>query len=275
VFTYYQYKQPPVFFNDTLVAQAKQTSYRAELETIEQAYHEASGARSAELIAAVRAENDGRAIEAVPDNGNIQRMDSLRTRYKQVLKTAVPAGESNDTNYIFLYYVTHQLPTGLVGLLIAVIILAAWGSIAAALNSLASSTVIDIHHKILNKNCDEATSYALSWQYTLGWGLFCIAVAMFATNMGSLIEAVNILGSIFYGVILGIFLVAFFIKKVKGQAVFWAAVLSELGVITVYNMEIVSFLWLNVVGAVLVVVLSGLFELAGQLRKPGTASNNS
>jgi hypothetical protein len=107
-------------------------------------------------------------------------------------------------------------------------------------------------------NAKEA--YQLSWQYTLGWGLFSIAVAMFATNMGSLIEAVNVLGSLFYGVILGVFLVAFFLKWVGGNAVFWSAVVVELAVVTIYQMKVVSFLWLNVIGALLVVAVAILLQ---------------
>jgi hypothetical protein len=140
--------------------------------------------------------------------------------------------------------------------------MAAWGSIAAALNSLASSSVIDLHSKFARKEFTEKESYRMSWQYTLGWGIFCIAVAMFATNMGSLIEAVNILGSIFYGVILGIFLVAFFARSIKGTATFWAAIITELIVITVYRMEIISFLWLNLIGAVGVLLIAFLLHLS-------------
>ena len=257
VFAFYQYKQAPVFFNDTLVAQARSTPYRPVLDSLEASYNHLASQRANQLQQSPQPFQNH-------DTLNLQ-MQQVRNQYKSTLQLAVPAAESNDTNYIFLYFVTHQLPQGLVGLLVAVIILAAWGSIAAALNSLASCTVIDIHHKVLNKNCDEKTSYNLSWQYTLGWGLFCIAVAMFATNMGSLIEAVNILGSLFYGVILGIFLVAFFIPFVKGNAVFWAAVLAEVGIITIYRMEVVSFLWLNVIGAVLVVLLGMVLQAAGRI----------
>jgi Na+/proline symporter len=176
-------------------------------------------------------------------------MAFIRKDYAKLVKESLPGAENEDTNYIFLYFVTHNLPPGIVGLLIAVIIMAAWGSIAAALNSLASSSVVDLHCMLSSQPVPEKEKYRLSWQYTLGWGLFCIAVAMFATNMGSLIEAVNVLGSLFYGVILGIFLVAFFAKKIGGSAVFWAAIVTELIVITVYNMKIISFLWLNLVGA--------------------------
>jgi Na+/proline symporter len=145
---------------------------------------------------------------------------------------------------------------------IAVIFLAAWGSIAAALNSLASCTVVDFHKKFINKNCTEAQDYSISKWYTFGWGVFSVIVAMFAYNLGnSLIEAVNILGSLFYGVILGIFLVAFWIKFVKGNAVFIASVISELLIILIYNLNVVSFLWLNVIGAILVIFFSVLMQL--------------
>ena len=147
------------------------------------------------------------------------------------------------------------------GLLIAVIFLAAWGSIAAALNSLASCTVVDFHKKFINKNCNEAQDYSISKWYTFGWGVFSVVVAMFAYNLGnSLIEAVNILGSLFYGVILGIFLVAFWIKYVRGNAIFISSVLSELLIILIYNLNIVSFLWLNLIGVILVILLSVIIQ---------------
>ncbi len=172
--------------------------------------------------------------------------------------------DKNDTNYIFLYFVRHSLPIGIIGLLFAVIILASWGSISAALNSLAASSLMDIH---IRGRCDLTEKQELHYgrMHTLAWGIFCIGVAMFAAKLGSLIEAVNILGSLFYGTILGIFLVAFYCKKVNGSIVFAAAVISEVIVISVYICDIVSFLWLNVIGALLVVLLSlvsytGLFQ---------------
>ncbi|HSC37282.1 MAG TPA: hypothetical protein VLD19_05415, partial [Chitinophagaceae bacterium] len=166
----------------------------------------------------------------------------------------------NDTNYIFLRFVVDYLPRGLVGLLIAVIFLAAWGSIAAALNSLASCTVVDIHKKFIKKECTELVDYTTSRWYTFAWGLFSIVVAMFATNMGSLIEAVNVLGSLFYGVILGVFLVAFYIKPVKGHAVFISAVIIEVVIILLFWKSSVGFLWLNAIGALGVVLLSLLLQ---------------
>jgi Na+/proline symporter len=176
-------------------------------------------------------------------------------------------GDNNDTNYIFLRFVTDFLPRGLIGLLIAVIFLASWGSIAAALNSLSSCTIIDFHRRFTAKALTPAKEYRLSRMYTLFWGLFCVGVAQLAYNIGnSLIEAVNLLGSLFYGVILGIFLVAFYRKRTGGTAVFISAAIVEAFVILLNilnNKGIVhlSFLWFNVVGAVGVVLLSELFRL--------------
>ena len=256
VFSFYQYKAPPIFFNETLVKQAKETSYKNLLDSIEVDYAKHAETQTQWAYAS-------KASKVMPDSmqQNYADMQALRAKYKSVLLSAVPSGENSDTNYIFLYFVMHNLPKGLVGLLIAVIILASWGSIAAALNSLASCSVIDIHHKIIKRNSTDEFSYNLSWQYTLGWGLFSIAVAMFATNMGSLIEAVNVLGSIFYGVILGVFLVAFFLKKIQGTAVFWSAVLSQVLIIMVYKMDVVSFLWLNVIGAFFVMVFAVAIQI--------------
>lgn len=263
VFAFYQYKEAPIFFNKTTEAQAMQTDYAPRLQVLAASY---------KTLSLHQVEMYGRVKEkpSLYDSlkVNQEEMDFLRKTYSNMVQEAVPGAENTDTNYIFLYFITRNLPQGLVGLLIAVIIMAAWGSIAAALNSLASSTVIDIHSRFAKGEITEAEEYRLSWQYTLGWGLFCIAVAMFATNMGSLIEAVNILGSIFYGVILGIFLVAFFVKKIGGNAVFWAAVITEVLVITVYNMHIISFLWLNVIGAAGVLLIAAVLQRVLKGAKP-------
>lgn len=244
VFAFYQYREAPVFFNQTAVTAAMKTPAAPQLAAMEQQFTQRSKQQTIwyEEVGEQPELKDSIAI-------NAKQMSVIRKDYAKLVKDSLPGAENEDTNYIFLYFVTHNLPPGIVGLLIAVIIMAAWGSIAAALNSLASSSVVDLHCSLSGQPVPEKEQYRLSWQYTLGWGLFCVAVAMFATNMGSLIEAVNVLGSIFYGVILGIFLVAFFARSVQGTAVFWAAIITELIVITVYNMEVVSFLWLNLIGA--------------------------
>jgi Na+/proline symporter len=186
----------------------------------------------------------------------------LRNDYRALLnKPELKGGDDNDTNYIFLRFVVDYLPMGMVGLLIAVIFLAAWGSIAAALNALASCSVVDIHKKFINPRCTNREDVQCSRWYTLGWGLFCILTAQFASRLGSLIEAVNVLGSLFYGTILGIFLVAFYVKRAGGSVTFWSAVVVECVVIALFKWSTVGFLWLNAVGALGVVILAWLGTL--------------
>lgn len=274
LFTFYQFKPSPVFHNRAVEQKAQQTDYNDSLAVI-QAEYALKNARQAVLgtqyLKAYHA-GDAAKTNALKDSVQInnQRIDSLRIAYKGYIKKALPLEDDNDTNYIFLRFVIDYLPMGLVGLLIAVIFLAAWGSIAAALNSLASSTMIDFHRRFHNAAEDVSKEqlqkeYRLSRLYTLAWGIFCIIVAQFANRMGSLIEAVNVLGSLFYGVILGIFLVAFYINRVTAQPVFWSAVISEFIIMSLFILnekEVISlsFLWLNAVGALLVILFSLVFQ---------------
>jgi solute:Na+ symporter, SSS family len=197
-----------------------------------------------------------------------------RTAIRSIVKKANPTADVNDNNYIFLRFVGDYLPNGLVGLIIAIIFLASWGSIAAAVNSLASTTMVDFHKKFSKRSLTPLQEYRWSKGYTLVWAIICIITAQFADNIGnSLIEAVNILGSLFYGPILGIFLVAFYLKHIKGHAVFLAALIAEIVVLILglFFQDVISFLWLNVIGAA-VVVLCGLIIQPFIPRKPVTAA---
>lgn len=275
VFAFYQFNNAPLFFNQVQVTKVANSVHADSLKKIEFAYAAVEDQKK-ELLQQARVggklqltETDKEQLTQI----NRQR-DSLRTQFKGLVNSPEIKGESNDANYIFLRFVMDYLPKGLVGLLIAVIFISSWGSIAAALNSLSSSSIVDIHKKFFNKNMSEADDYKVSQYYTLFWGVFCIVVAQFAYNIGnSLIEAVNILGSLFYGVILGVFLIAFYFKSIKANAVFIGAILGEVIVVTLFilneNKVIgLSFLWLNAIGAVAVVIISQLL----QWFKPVTAS---
>lgn len=276
LFTFYQFKPSPVFHNRSVEQKAQRTAYKDSLAEI-QARYAIKNARQAELgTAYLYSYHANNTVEtnALKDSVQVnnKQLDSLRAAYKGYIKKAVPKEDDNDTNYIFLRFVIDYLPVGLVGLLIAIIFLAAWGSIAAALNSLASCTMIDFHRRFHNAHEDVSDEqgkkeYRLSRLYTFGWGIFCIIIAQFANRMGSLIEAVNVLGSLFYGVILGIFLVAFYVKKVGAKAVFWSAVISEIIIVLLFLLNqnetiSLSFLWLNAVGALLVIIFSLIFQSA-------------
>ena len=237
IFSFYQYTKGPVYFDKVTQEQAKQTIKKDSLNMLEAQYNTAF---------------------AMPDK---TEANALRKTYAGVMKRAMKNDDTKDTNFIFLWFVKENLPVGLIGLIFAIIFLAAWGSIAAALNSLAACTVIDFHKKFFTKKDTDVDDYKISQWYTLAWGIFSIIISMFAYNIGnSLIEAVNIIGSLFYGVILGVFLVAFWLKFVRGDAVFYAAIISELLVIIIYRMDIISFLWLNVIGALLVIFFSMLLQ---------------
>jgi Na+/proline symporter len=208
----------------------------------------------------------------LPDSGlqagRLERAQAAdRATVKRWLDDPAVGGDSNETNYIFLRFVTDYLPVGLIGLLIAVIVLAAWGSIAPTLNALASCTIVDFHRRLARVPLGAEKEYRLSRWYTLLWGVFCVAMAQLAYNAGnSLIEAVNMLGSMFYGVILGVFLVAFLRRRTGGRAVFISAVIVEIGVIVLNvlgrkGIVPLGFLWFNVIGAVGVVVLSEVLQL--------------
>src|SRR5882757_8591138 len=262
VFSFYQFNQAPLFFNQVQVSKVAGSPYADSLKGMQRRYDDLSVQKTAAVTSLVKdfkSGGDTKVAEQQLKNINGQT-DSIRTDFKNLLSKSAIGGDNNDTNYIFLRFVVDYLPEGLVGLLIAVIFLAAWGSIAAALNSLASCTVVDIHKKFIRKECSEQVDYSTSRWYTFAWGLFSIVVAMFATNMGSLIEAVNVLGSLFYGVILGVFLVAFYVKWVKGHAVFVSAVIIEAGIILLFWKSSVGFLWLNAIGALGVVLLSLLLQ---------------
>ena len=237
IFTFYLHRQAPVFFDKAKVSAAVDAGYGDSLNLTESHYNASFKA------------------------GDFGASTLYRDQYKSIIKRALPGDDANDTNFIFLRFVKDNLPVGLIGLLFAVIFLSAWGSIAAALNSLAACTMVDFHQKFVKKKNTAYNDYKISQWYSFAWGVFCICIAMFAHNIGnSLIEAVNILGSLFYGVILGVFLVAFWIKKVGSNAVFWAAIISEFAIIFIYRQDVISFLWLNAIGAILVVILSLILE---------------
>lgn len=265
VFVFYLYFRAPISFNEGQVSKVYNSAYAPQMRALEQEYNQLSDRKQAhvhKLATALKTEDDAQIrsaqaeLKAVEDASLLMR-DSARV----LINKADPTAEANDTNYIFLHFVVHNLPKGLVGLLIAIIFLASWGSIAAALNSLASTTMVDVYQRMINQHATDAEYLRMSKIWTLIWGVFSIAVAQFATGLGSLIEAVNILGSLFYGTILGIFVVAFMMKRVKGNAAFWGALVAELLVITIYMADIVSFLWLNVIGCVLVMVIAFIWQL--------------
>lgn len=272
IFAFYQFAAPPLSFNSALVSEVQTSVYKDSALQLQAQFDSLNTLKKNKTVLFAQAvqQNNNDSVNALTTE--LKTINATAEGYRSTFKTwgkKVSKADTNDTNYVFLSFVKNYLPTGLKGLLIAIIFLAAWGSIAAALNSLAASTVVDFHQRIAGEN--SSNSYNISRWYTFAWGIFSILIAQFAHKLGnSLIEAVNILGSLFYGVILGIFLLAFYIKKVGGNAAFWSALIVEAFVIVLFFNEYIpffsflpdiSFLWLNAVGAIGVVAVALLLQL--------------
>lgn len=269
LFSFYTFYQAPLNFNESAYKQLKEKD-PGQVELMEHRYLQLQETNRLQAVQLLQDKNDPDVTTFLSTQTALQE---IRDSVQRSIQAHGGGKNNNDTNYIFLYFVTHTLPKGLVGLLFAVIFMASWGSISAALNSLAGSSLMDIH--LLSRQNPRIPGMAsdndfpgmpekrqlwLGRLHTLGWGIFCIAVAMFANRMGSLIEAVNILGSLFYGTILGIFLVAFYFKHITGRSLFPAAIITEILVVAIYLSDLISFLWLNVIGALLVILFSILFH---------------
>jgi SSS family transporter len=263
VFVFYQFEEPPLFFNKTELTKVEQTPQYLDIKQRNTKVFEQKEAAVSNLVTAIKSNNSPQVESLTQEVKTLNKQaDGLKKEVKDLInKGKSKADQKDDTNYIFLSFVTKYLPVGLVGLLIAVILLASMGSMASAFSSLTSCTVVDIYQRFIKTDGSEKHYFQFSRLATLGWGVFCIIVAQFSANVGSLIEAVNILGSWFYGTILGVFLVAFYLKNVKGDAVFWAALLAETVVIYCWWIDLTAFLWLNLIGCLGVVLFALFFSL--------------
>ena len=277
VFTYYQYHQPPIFFNQVEVQKLKESPYAAAYQELEQKHTQLFQQREFLVngLSTALDQDDQGDIES--SRSALHRLNAQMQQVKDSTLTLIkknnPAAETNDNNYVFLSFVTKAFPKGLIGLLIAVIFLASMGSTASAINSLASTTTIDIYKRFINRNATEKQDLLWSRIFTLIWGIFTVVIALYANKLGNLLEAVNILGSLFYGTILGIFIVAFYLKKIQGKAVFIAAILSEIFVVGIWYLDKIPFLWLNLIGCLAVMIIAYFIQLS--LRNNSAIPNRS
>lgn len=264
VFTFYQYNKAPLFFNSYELHKLERSEHKAELASIQLKHDQLFQKKKQEvekLDVALSANNQALINQ---QRTLVKQYDEEGKSIREELKTLMLKNDAdaatNDNNYIFLSFVTEYLPKGLIGLLIAIIFLASMGSTASALNSLASTTVVDIYKRLINRSGNDGQYVNASRWATILWGVVCIIMALFTSKIGNLIEAVNILGSFIYGTILGVFLVAFYLKRVGSKAVFYAAILAEAIVCVLGFQEVVAYLWLNVVGCLGVVIFAYLFQ---------------
>jgi SSS family transporter len=264
LFVFYQFKPAPLFFNNNETQKLEASKYASDwlkIKTADEALQAGSQKAAFGLNQSIQA-GDEWAIskhQAYLVQTEKERL-VLKKQATDLMLRNDPKAETNDTNYIFLRYVIDYLPHGLIGLLIAVIFAASMQSKSAELNALASCSIVDIYQRSFKKDASNEHYLKASKWTTALWGIYAIGVAMFANKLGSLIEAVNVLGSLFYGTILGIFLVAFMFKNIVGASAFYAAIITELVVLAMYFFSDISFLWFNLFGSVLVVILSFIFQ---------------
>jgi len=262
VFVFYQFALPPLFFNSVETTNVKKSAYASEYQILENKYeviHNEKQAKIREMLDADK-KNDKIKFSEAAESVNRSKKNALEIRKEAagLIKKANPGADTNDTNFIFLTFVVNILPAGLIGLILAAIFSASMSSTSAELNALASTTVVDIYKRMIKPEGTERHYVMVSKLSTIFWGFYAISFALFANRMGSLIEAVNILGSLFYGTILGIFLIAFYFKKIGGSATFYSALAAELVVIGCFFFTDIPYLWYNVIGCVLLILLAHL-----------------
>ena len=263
VFVFYQFVAPPVFFNPAPVKQVLAGPSAAAFRQVQADYQRAAELRTAKVQAFLAARHGQDPAQVAPALRAMQEAESkasaIRRQAVAVLRKADPSVNGSDTNYIFLSYVLHSLPAGLIGLVLAAVFAASMSSMSAEINALGATTVVDIWRRLLGGGGARRELW-VSRLVTFAWGLFAMGFAEYASRLGSLVEAVNILGSLFYGTILGIFLVAFYLKRVQGGAAFYAALVSEAVVFACFAFTQISFLWYNLLGCVLVMGLALVFN---------------
>ncbi|HEX8499873.1 MAG TPA: sodium:solute symporter [Pyrinomonadaceae bacterium] len=270
VFAFYQFTEPPVFFNPVQLERARGGERGGEFRALEGQYSAAFAEKqraARAYVGALRA-GDGAAADAASREllSAQERADGVRAGAVEVIKGF--EAKPNDTNYVFLSFVTRYMPAGLVGLVLAAVFFASMSSTASEWSALAATTVVDIQRRLVRRDAPERYYFLSSKLATVFWGLFAVAFAQYAGQLGSLVEAVNRLGSLFYGTLLGIFLLGFYFRRVGGTAAFLGALAGEAAVLYCFVYTPLAFLWYNVVGA-LVVVTSALLlnPLTGAAKK--------
>ena len=262
VFVFYLFAQPPMLFEkDAMAVVSNQPGYAAVQAGFDKAWERRKHA--AELIDAARKRDDSAALARSTAEYRAAQTDVDAARKVGIdLYKKVKGGDFNDTNYIFLTFVTKYFPLGIVGLVIGVIFTAAMSSSSGELNSLATVSVVDLYRRHFKPEASDTHYLMVSRIFTAIWGAWAVVFAQYAKQLGSLVEAVNQIGSFFYPVLLGVFILAFFFRRVGGTAAFWAMLLGEATFIACATFTKVAFLWYNVIGAVAVVVFGVLLSLA-------------
>ncbi len=250
VFVFYQFNSAPLHFNPKAAQVVKETGVSESYAALEFEHQKIEEEKRELLLKDLTASNISKIKE-------LNKKDLyLKNAAKEVLENTGTGIETNDKDYVFIHFILTNLPRGLIGLLLAVILSAAMSSTASELNALASTSALDLYKRNVKEEKDEMYYVNATKWFTIAWGVLAILVACVANLFDNLIQLVNIIGSIFYGNVLGVFLLAFFVKLVKGNAVFTAAIVTQLTVIVIWWLDVLPYLWLNLLGCVLVMSLA-------------------
>ena len=254
VFVFYQFNTSPLNFNPKAVEAVENSSYANEYQQLNEQHKILEAEKKALFLGDFNSESKEKVkkIEA--------KDKTLKIAAQEVIQKADSKVETNDKDYVFIHFILNNLPKGLIGLLLAVIVSAAMSSTASELNALGGTTALDLYKRNVKTEKSEGHFVNASKWFTLLWGIIAIGVACVANLFDNLIQLVNIIGSIFYGNILGMFLLAFFVKFVKGNAVFIAALITQLIIISVWFLDVLPYLWLNLLGCLLVMILAMIIE---------------
>ena len=265
VFVFYQFNATPIHFNPAARAALQAPDYQVEYEALSNELAGIQKEKQQLQLHYLAGNNEVKTTKIVLLKSEIQKLDvkenKLRNRAKELVARADPSIPSNDKDYVFIHYILNNLPVGLIGLLLAVILSAAMSSTASELNALGTITTLDIYKRHVTASKTPGYDLKLSKGFTLLWGIIAIMIASVASLFENLIQLVNIIGSIFYGNVLGIFLLAFFFKRIQGKAVFYAAIITQILVVLVFYVDLMSYLWLNLLGCALVILLAQILQL--------------
>lgn len=269
VFVFYQFNSSPLHFNPSAVNDVLNSPYAAQYQDLQDKKNTLEIAIKEQQLNYAVLDNQGQKQTVLLDIKALQSQeDQLRLTSKELIKKANPKAETNDKDYVFIHFILNNLPRGLIGLLLAVILSAAMSSTASELNALGSTTTIDLYRRNNQGRSDKHYLMA-SKGFTMLWGIIAIGVACVANLFENLIELVNIIGSIFYGNVLGIFLLAFFFTYVKSRAVFIAAIITQGIIVYIWWIDLMPYLWLNVVGATLVIAIAFILQVVSLDKNKG------
>ncbi len=276
IFVFYQFHQAPLIHNTSLREKAMKTEASVELKQLEVSYQTVFDQRkeaAGQLVKAIQDGNESDISNSKKTLKGIQQAEGeLRSQTKAVIKKSLPDANTQDKDYVFINYVMTYLPHGLIGLLLAVVFSAAMSSMASELNALASTSVVDIYKRSIRPDEEDRHYVTASRWLTVTWAVFAMLFASLANQAENLIQFVNIIGSLFYGTILGIFLSAFYIKYLKSTAVFWSAIVAEMLILYLYFYTDVAFLLYNIVGCAAVVVLAPVIQFIQNKNRPANLS---